>query len=90
MVPSPEQQNEFQKRHPDSAPGIYWINSDLCLDCNLCRELAPTVFRRDDRMGISYVYKQPATPQELAQAREAVEGCCVETIFANGHLFNWE
>jgi ferredoxin len=46
----------------------------------LCRETAPTIFARYDETGYSYVQKQPQTPEEIALAEEARQGCPVEAI----------
>jgi ferredoxin len=55
-----------------------------CIDCDLCRETAPAFFARNDEGGYSYVHKQPATDEEIAQAMEALEGCPVEAIGNDG------
>ncbi|WAC19118.1 ferredoxin [Luteolibacter sp. SL250] len=78
----------FDHRLPDNVPGKYYVD-DQCLDCDLCRETAPTVFRRKDSNGHSFVMKQPQTAEEFAQANEAMEGCPCEAIFADGDEFEW-
>jgi ferredoxin len=35
----------------------------------------------------SYVKKQPETSDELARCREALAGCCIETIYEDGDTF---
>ncbi len=55
-----------------------------CIDCDLCRESAPTIFRRDDELGLSVVFKQPATLEEWDQARDALRNCPTETIGEDG------
>jgi ferredoxin len=66
-------------RFPQNAPGRFYTTAE-CIDCDICRETAPASFRRDDDLGYSVVYRQPATPEEDAQAREAMHGCPVEAI----------
>jgi ferredoxin len=78
----------FKKRMADNVPGKIYVG-DQCLDCDLCRETAPENFARNDEGGYSYVKKQPETPEEMAQCREAIEGCCTETIFDDGDCFDW-
>ena len=39
-----------------------------CIDCDLCRQLAPAVFARSERAGQSYVAAQPADPQRALMA----------------------
>jgi len=60
-------------------PGQYFVDSS-CIDCDLCRTTAPTVFTRDDEIGFSVVYRQPVTEDELELAEEAREGCPTESI----------
>ena len=45
---------------------------------------APNNFTRSEEGGFSYVSKQPATPEEENQCKEAKEGCPVEAIGDNG------
>ncbi|HMO64320.1 MAG TPA: ferredoxin [Verrucomicrobiota bacterium] len=66
-------------RFPQNAPGPFYTTSE-CIDCDMCRETAPASFRRDDEIGYSIVHRQPATPEEEAQAREALHGCPTEAI----------
>ena len=78
----------FKTRMADNVAGKFYVGNQ-CLDCDLCRETAPANFTRNDEGGYSYVKKQPETPEELAACREAMEGCCTETIFADGDTFDW-
>jgi ferredoxin len=55
---------------PENAPGPYYVD-DTCIDCDLCRSLAPHIFVRDDVNAYTYVHHQPATPGVMAQADEA-------------------
>jgi ferredoxin len=50
----------------------------------MCRETAPSVFKRNDDIGFSVVFHQPATEAERQQAEEALIGCPVEAIGNNG------
>ena len=43
---------------PDNVPGPYY-NDTTCIDCGLCPEIAPGIFKRQDDLGFSYVYRQP-------------------------------
>lgn len=70
-------------KHKESVGGKYYVD-DQCIDCDLCRETAPANFTRSDEGGYSYVYKQPASPEEEAQCKEAMEGCPVEAIGCDG------
>ncbi|MBX7221421.1 MAG: ferredoxin [Blastocatellia bacterium] len=73
----------LEDRYPDNVPGKFYTDFQ-CLDCDVCRDLAPTVFTRNDDGGYSYVYQQPTTPEELEQVREAMESCGVEAIGCDG------
>jgi ferredoxin len=78
----------FKNRMADNVTGKFYVG-DCCTDCDLCREVAPANFARNDEGGYSYVKKQPATPEEESVCREAVLGCCTETIYDDGDQFDW-
>ena len=68
---------------PENAAGIFYVDS-TCIDCDDCREMAPTNFVRSEEEGYSYVTKQPEGPEEEEQCRDALEGCPVEAIGEDG------
>jgi ferredoxin len=69
-----------------NVPGA-WYNDNSCIDCGLCPELAPGIFRRHDASGQTFVWRQPVTEVEWAIAREAQEACPTESIGSDGeHL----
>jgi ferredoxin len=70
-------------KYPENVAGKYYVDNQ-CIDCDLCRETAPDNFKRNDDGGYSFVYKQPASPDEEARCKEAKEGCPVEAIGDNG------
>ena len=70
-------------KHPLNVAGPYY-NDDTCIDCDLCREIAPQIFRRDDESGASYVWHQPGSPEEIALAEEALQACPTESIGSDG------
>lgn len=78
----------FNERLPQNLPGKFYV-TDQCLDCDLCRETAPTVFARDAAKGVSYVQHQPDSAEEWTLAQEALLGCPCEAIHADGDLHNW-
>ncbi len=71
-------------KHPDNADGRFYVD-DQCIDCDRCRETAPANFTRNENGGYSFVFKQPASPDEEARCREAMDGCPVEAIGSDGH-----
>jgi ferredoxin len=73
---------DLNSRLPQNAPGPWYVDSN-CIDCDLCRETAPSVFRRDEDGGYSIVFHQPETEDEKKLATEAKEGCPVEAIGEN-------
>lgn len=70
-------------KNPRNVPGNYY-NDLSCIDCDMCREIAPEIFTRDDDEGMSYVWKQPVSPEEIAFAEEARRACPTETIGNDG------
>src|SRR5207249_5225959 len=74
---------DIANRYPENTAGKFYVDNQ-CIDCDLCRETAPSNFTRNDDGGYSYVFKQPTTPEEDAQCKEAMEGCPVEAIGNNG------
>ncbi len=80
---------EFSYRYKDNAPGKYYVD-DQCLDCDLCREMIPDVFKRNEAGGYAYVARQPQTDEERAICEEAVEGCPCEAVGNDGNNNDWE
>lgn len=70
-------------KQPENVAGRFYVD-DQCIDCDVCRETAPANFMRQEDNGYSYVYKQPQSPEEEAQCKEAMESCPVEAIGADG------
>ena len=70
-------------RYEANVAGKFYVDTQ-CIDCDLCRETAPANFKRHGDGGYSFVFKQPTTPDEEAQCREAMEACPVEAIGNNG------
>ena len=54
---------DVANKYPENVPGKYYVDNQ-CIDCDLCRETAPDNFKRNDDGGYSFVYKQPASPEE--------------------------
>lgn len=70
-------------KNPLNVPGPYY-NDLTCIDCDMCRGIAPEVFAHDDDEALAYVWRQPTTPQEIAKAEEARLSCPTETIGNDG------
>jgi ferredoxin len=68
---------------PDNVDGKYYVDAQ-CIDCDVCRVTAPANFQRSDQKSYSYVFRQPADPEEEAQCQEAMDCCPVEAIGSDG------
>ena len=74
---------DADSKYEDNAPGKFYVDEE-CIDCDLCREIAPTMYHRNDEGGYSFVAKQPEGEEEEELAKEAMEGCPVEAIGDDG------
>ncbi|MDR3274227.1 MAG: ferredoxin [Puniceicoccales bacterium] len=63
--------------------GRFSVDLDKCIDCDLCRDIAPEFFARDDD-GYSKIIKQPVSADELETCIEAMDSCPVSAIIDNG------
>jgi ferredoxin len=70
-------------RLPENEPGRYYVDSQ-CIDCDVCRDVAPDNFTRKTDKGYSFVYRQPENEKEESLCREAMEACPVEAIGNDG------
>lgn len=70
-------------KNPLNVSGNYY-NDLSCIDCDLCREIAPEIFKRDADEGLTYVWRQPTSLAEIAAAEEALRSCPSETIGNDG------
>jgi glyoxylase-like metal-dependent hydrolase (beta-lactamase superfamily II)/ferredoxin len=64
-------------RHPANVDGAFFVDTS-CIDCDACRQLAPSVFR--DAGQQSAVQHQPATDDELLAAQKALLACPTASI----------
>lgn len=67
----------------DNIAGTFYVDK-MCIDCDVCRDTAPANFTRNDDKAYSYVYKQPATSDELDLCEEAMMACPVDAIGNDG------
>src|SRR5688500_2070529 len=63
----------------ENVAGDLFVDSS-CIDCDLCRQLAPAVFARTDRRGQSYVAAQPADDLARHRALMALVTCPTSSI----------
>lgn len=71
------------EKNPGTVHGPFYVDN-TCIDCDLCRESVPTVFRRNDELGATIVYHQPETLEESQQAQAALEDCPSDSIGNDG------
>ena len=69
-------------RLPTNVAGTYYVDS-TCIDCDQCRVMAPEFFGRTED-GLSFVQRQPATPEETALVEEAAAACATGSIGNDG------
>jgi ferredoxin len=71
------------ERLPQNLPGRFYVDAS-CTDCDLCRSQAPDFFHRHDETGLTVVYRQPVTGDEVRLAQEALEDCPTDSIGNDG------
>ena len=69
------------RSYPENTPGDFFVD-DTCIDCDLCRQIAPSVFR--DAGDYSVVYHQPDTTDESKRAGMALVACPTGSIGNDG------
>jgi ferredoxin len=75
-------QNRFEKGvGAVSGVGEYFV-SEQCIDCDLCRQMAPDIFKRkmSGTGGRSFVERQPVNELECKRAEDALDACPVGAI----------
>ncbi|WP_437731061.1 MBL fold metallo-hydrolase [Sorangium sp. So ce1335] len=68
-----------EDRLPENAPGDYFVDRS-CIDCDTCRQIAPSLFARAPAVERSVVARQPATPDEHLRAAMALVSCPTASI----------
>ena len=58
---------EIEDKYEDNVTGKFFVD-EQCIDCDLCRETAPSCFTRNDDGGYSFVHKQPDNEEEEEMA----------------------
>jgi glyoxylase-like metal-dependent hydrolase (beta-lactamase superfamily II)/ferredoxin len=65
-------------RLPENAPGPFFVD-DTCIDCAVCRHIAPSTFGRSPRE-LSFVARQPASAEERRRSLMALVACPTSSI----------
>ena len=74
--------SDLSKKLSQNVPGRFYV-TDECLACESCQDIAPNHFRYADN-GLSFVFEQPSTPEEISQCEKAMEYCPLEAIKDDG------
>ncbi len=69
-------------RVPQNITGKYYVDTS-CIDCDQCRAIAPDFFGRTED-GMSFLSKQPVTPEEVNLVDEAMTSCATCSIGNDG------
>jgi len=67
----------IQMRLPGNVTGNFYVD-DSCIDCDQCRQVAPSVFRAQGEHSV--VYQQPTEPKDLLRAAMALLTCPTASI----------
>jgi len=70
-------------RLPENVAGRFYVDRQ-CVDCEVCRDIAPDNFKRIAARRYVIVYRQPANAEQELLCREAMECCPVEAIGHDG------
>jgi ferredoxin len=65
------------RAYDENVAGNFFVD-DTCIDCDLCRQIAPSVFKEDSDHSI--VYQQPETSADTHRAAMALVACPTGSI----------
>ena len=74
---------EPSEKHEDNVPGKFYVDKN-CDACQVCISVAPENFKMNDDDEYAYVVKQPESPDEESDCREAIDGCPEEAVGDDG------
>src|SRR6266480_3581009 len=66
-----------KRAYAENAPGDFFVD-DTCIDCDLCRQIAPSVFKEVEDHSV--VHHQPGTSAETHRAGMALVACPTGSI----------
>src|SRR5262245_6699489 len=69
----------LSERLDENVPGEFFVDS-TCIDCGICRWVAPVSFSRAAGNGLSYVHHQPADRADRKRALMALVACPTASI----------
>src|SRR5207249_10947431 len=73
----------LERRLAINVKGDFYVD-DSCIDCDACRQIAPSTFR--DHGGQSSVYRQPESAPDLRRALMALVACPTASIGTRSRL----
>src|SRR5215510_6841092 len=65
------------RAYSENVPGNFFVD-DTCIDCDLCRQIAPSVF--EEGSNHSFIARQPESPAEMHRAAMALVTCPTASI----------
>ncbi len=68
---------------PESVPGAWYVDNELCTPCRVCLDEAPGLLKYNDDESKVFFFKQPEG-DELAQAQAARDVCPQAAIAEDG------
>ena len=71
------------RSYPENVPGEFFVD-DTCIDCDLCRQIAPSIYK--DAGGHSAVYQQPLAGAETLRGAMALVACPTGSIGTTGKI----
>lgn len=74
---------DLENKVLENVYGKFYVDN-TCIDCDLCRTIAPEHFKRQEEEGYTYVYNQPKNEEEQQHCLEAIDACPTESIGNNG------
>lgn len=74
---------DINTKWKENSPGRFYVD-ETCIACDACVTAAPDNFTMNEDDGHAYLKRQPLTPEEDEQCREAMESCPVEAIGNDG------
>jgi ferredoxin len=63
---------DVKRSYAENIPGDFFID-DTCIDCDLCRQIEPSVYR--EQHGHSIVHHQPRSETAIRRAAMALVTC---------------
>lgn len=73
----------MSEKFRENVPGKFYVDT-RCINCSICREIAPDNFKTNHEDGYEYVCKQPDDDREASLIMEAMVLCPVDAVKDNG------